>query len=364
MCCYWYVQISRLPPTRANQHNEKVVNKAVEIKLEVAHALHQQALTVSQEGGQSKAADLLYEALRKLPIASPHPGVIPMRIRILVTLAFCHAETGSLADGLVQLGTAGDLISAVANEKERLSLSGLVIKQHGLLLLRAGRTADAVDKFSEAIPILAMADDRTSLVSPLINRANAYIALGWPAEAERDMRRCIELTTELNLPVPTAKAQSNLGDIAQLTGDIPDALANYEAAERSFRDVAPGLVPRTQIDRSRALLAAGLADEAAKQLDDALSALSEQRIGQDLAEAEVARAAAALLLGDLTTARALAGVARRRFLKRGNEPWAEVAALTKMRADVLATLAGTAKIATPAKEIGRASCRERVCHNV
>jgi len=272
-----------------------------------------------------------------------------MRIRILVTLAFCRAETGAPADGFAELGTAGDLLSGVASEEERLSLSGMVLNQHGILLLRAGRTADALEKFSEAIPISEQAEDRKQLLGPLINRGMSYITLGRPAEAERDMRRCIELTTELNLPVPRAKAQSNLGDIAQLVGDIPDALANYREAERAFREVAPGLVARTQIDLARTLLTAGLADEAARQLDDALSALGQQRISQDLAEAEVARAAAALLLGDLTTARAMAGAARRRFLKRGNEPWAEVAALTKMRADVLATLAGTAKIATPAK---------------
>ncbi|WNV81980.1 CHAT domain-containing protein [Umezawaea sp. Da 62-37] len=81
------------------------------------------------------------------------------------------------------------------------------------------------------------------------------------------------------------------------------------------------------------MLAAGLAAEAAEHLDDALPLLRRHRVGQDLAEAELARAAAALLLGDHPGAREFAAQAQRRFARRGSKPWAEVAALTKLRAE-------------------------------
>ncbi len=114
------------------------------------------------------------------------------------------------------------------------------------------------------------------------------------------MRRCIDAVRRARPAADGARRRAgNLGEIAQLGGAIPDALRYFEDAERAFRELAPGLVPRTKIDQARSLLAAGLADEAARHLDEALPELREHRIGQDLAEAEVARAAAALLQGDL-----------------------------------------------------------------
>src|SRR5262249_38257869 len=134
-----------------------------------------------------------------------------------------------------------------------------------------------------------------------------------------------------------------------LVGDIPGALEHYEAAVRTFQELAPGLVPRGQIDMARALLAAGLAEEAARHLDDAIPVLREHRIGQDLAEAEIVRAAAALLHGEPTVAMQLAGSAQRRFTRRGSEPWAEVAALTRMQAETIAALDNQDTKASPGK---------------
>ena len=59
---------------------------------------------------------------------------------------------------------------------------------------------------------------------------------------------------------------------------------------------------------------------------------------QDIAEAEVARAAAAILENNFRLARRFADAARRRFLRRGNIRWAEIAALTKLRADAIDAL--------------------------
>jgi len=266
-----------------------------------------------------------------------------MRIRVLVSLGYTEAEAGSVPGGLVHLGTANALAAGLPEGPRRAGLLGLVDSQRALVLHRTGRTSEALDLFDRAIPLLEGALsgaglEPETLARVIINRGLTYIADGKPGPAEADMRRVIALSTEHGLSRLSAKAEGNLGDIAQLTGDIPVALDHYENAERAFRKIAPGLVPRTQIDLSRALLAAGLAEDAARYLDDALPELRDQKVSQDLAEAEVARAAAALLEGDLTLAKQLAGSAHRRFVKRGSLPWAEVAALTKLRAEASAAL--------------------------
>jgi CHAT domain-containing protein len=297
---------------------------------------------------------LLREALRALPVTSGRTDVVAVRARVLATLAFAEAEIGSVADGLVHLGTASDLLGGLPDDDVRIALRGLVDHQHGVILIRARRTTEALQLFDKAIPLLEHAEGTAAANPELftiahVNRGFCYIELGLPEPAERDMRRALELAVEHDLPMIAAKARGNLGEIAQLQGDVPRALGHFEEAERTFRVIAPALVPRTHIDQGRVLLAAGVLDDAARHLDDALPGLREHRNSQDLAEAEVARAAAAMLQHDYAMAKQLAGSAHRRFLKRGNEPWAEVAALTRMRAEAEEALAGRPGKAAAAK---------------
>ncbi|MFL6144752.1 MAG: CHAT domain-containing protein [Labedaea sp.] len=307
-----------------------------------------------QSSRSADAIKLLHQALRALPLASGDPDAVTTRIRVLATLAFAEAETGSVAAGLVHLGTAGDLLNGLPDDQLSTALRGLVDHQHAAILLRTRRTGDALKLFDRAIPMLEQAQDSPAdnpelLAVAYMNRGYAYIDLGRPGPAELDMLACLSLATKHQLPTIKGMALGNLGEIAQLVGDIPGALNHHEQAERSFRTVAPGRVPRTQIDQARALLAAGVPDEAARHLDDALPVLREHRNSQDLAEAELARAAAALLQGEFEQAKQFAGSAHRRLVKRGSEPWAEVAALTRMQAEISAALRDEPSSASPAK---------------
>jgi len=323
-------------------------------RLQAADQLQRRAVELAAAARPAEAVKLLNQALRALPVISVNLDVVTMRTRVLLTLALALAETGEVADGLVQLGTARDLVGGLPDSPARTALFGRAEGQHAIVLLRTGHTGPALDHLGAAITHLEQvmgtpAADPEILARTIMNRGLAYISIGKPGPAEQDMLRCIALATEHGWERLAAKARSNLGDIAQLVGDVPGALVHYEHAERTFRDLAPGLVPRTQIDRARALLAAGLGDEAARYLDEALPELRVHRISQDLAEAEVTRAAAALLTGDLDGAKHLADAARRRFVKRGSESWAEVAALTKMRAESTAALAHPGGRASPAR---------------
>ncbi|HEV7650782.1 MAG TPA: CHAT domain-containing protein [Actinophytocola sp.] len=332
---------------------------AAAASVEAAAGLRRKAVEVASAARPAEAIKLLRRALRMLPVDSGDLGAITVRTRILLSLAYVQAETGPITDGLVHLGTARSLVNGMPSGPHKQALLGFANQQHALILLRAGHAAEAIDLFDLAIPQLeegldGPAGDPEMLARTFLNRGLAHIAAGRPGPAEADARRSMTLSAEHGLLLMAAKAEGNLGEIAQLGGAIPDALRYFEGAERAFRELAPGLVPRTKIDQARSLLAAGLADEAARHLDEALPELREHRIGQDLAEAEVARAAAALLQGDLTLAKQLAASARSHFVKRGSEPWAEVAALTRLRSEVEAALAGGPSTATPARAVALA----------
>jgi tetratricopeptide (TPR) repeat protein len=306
--------------------------------VEVAADLHKKAFRAASRGRPADAVTLLRRALRALPVTSTDVEATTVRIRILITLSYGEAETDSVEDGLARLRTAAELIAGLPEGPGAVGLRAIVKDQQALILHRAGRTAEAIALYDESVRQLEAgwasgAVGAASLATALMNRGLTQIAFGLPEAAERDVRRAIELAEAEDLPLLKAKALGNLGDIAHLTGDIPRSLSYHEQAERVFRLLAPDLVARTRIDRARVMLAAGLADEAAGHLDEALVVLRRRRVGQDLAEAELARAAAALLQGDPATARHLADQAQRRFRRRGSTSWAELAALMRLRAE-------------------------------
>lgn len=319
-----------------------------------AEELLRKGVAASNVGRTAEATKLLRQALKALPLEANAPDAIAVRIRILSALSYTVAETDSVADGLIHLGTASDLVGALPEGPQRLTLRGRIFHQKALMLLRSGRPAEAIVAYDQAIPLLEEvldhpAGDSELLTKSFLNRGLAYIELGMPEPARRDAQRCTELATRYPVARLLAKAEANLGDIARLTGDVPGALRHMGSVEAIFQKTAPGLIPRLQIDQARVLLEAGLAEEAARRLDEGLPALRAARIGQDLAEAELTRAAAALIEGDYTLAKQLASNAHRRFVKRGSETWAEVAALTKLRVEAAAALADPSTLVAPTK---------------
>ncbi|MFI7678424.1 CHAT domain-containing protein [Actinophytocola sp. NPDC049390] len=301
-------------------------------------ALHQRAREAGWAYRFDRAVALLRDALRLLDTVGPDaPRAAVLRVRVLVSLGYAQAESGSHAGGLARLDEAAAHLAALPAGPERAGLDGLVLCNRGLLMHRAGKIVEGVDLFDAAITRLA--GDPVMLASTYLNRGHAYIDLAHATQAARDFERCIEVCDEHGIDWLAAKARHNLGYVAYMTGDLPTALRHFAEAERSYRDSTPGLLPALRLDQARALLSAGLAADAATHLDDVIPRLRAQRAGQDLAEAEVTAAAAALLDGRVRDARRLAGSAERRFTRRGNERWAAVAALAALRVDTAAALA-------------------------
>jgi tetratricopeptide (TPR) repeat protein len=214
------------------------------------------------------------------------------------------------------------------------------------MLMRKGRWTDALIELAAAEPLVG--HDPELLARVLLNRGVLHLNTGAVRLARNDLRRAAAIAEGAGLALMAAKATQNLGYCDLLGGDIPAALGRFDLAARTYRLTAPGVLPSLETDRARALLAAGLADDAAAALDAAITALRRQRRDQHLAEAELARAQAAQLAGDPTAARRWAGLALRRFRARGNHAWAALAELTRLGAAFAASAAdaGTATVDT------------------
>lgn len=307
----------------------------------------------------------LRRALRLLhDDAEPVPT--ELRVRILISLAYSDAEVRSFADGVEHLRVAGTHLPSVPDPRVRADLEATIEAQHGLMLMRLGRFDDSIALLDRAVLLgdraaAQGAANHFALGSNLINRALAHVASGRPGQAQRDLRRSLDVaeaglshpdSDEDRLGIMAAKAHNNLGIVAWRVGDIPRALRHFEDAGRRFERLDPSILPKLRLGQADALLAAGLAEEAAKHLDEALPEMHRHRDHQNLAEAEAMRAAAALVDGDHTTARKLASSARRRFLRRGSIAWAAIASLTRLRSDVATALErGRVPSALPARAL-------------
>ncbi|GAA0212499.1 CHAT domain-containing protein [Saccharothrix mutabilis subsp. mutabilis] len=310
-----------------------------------AREFHQLAKTAANAARPVRATKHLHRALALLEV----PGVDPtarleVRARVLFTLSYCLAETGSLDDGLRQLEVARAELADLPDVELREELVSLLNGTQAVLLFRVGRIEEGISYVDLDIAHherrLAAGDGSAvpSLTITLANRGTAYGEIDQPDAAARDLFRVVELCREHGHPIQGARATHALGNVLRRAGDIPGALRRYAEANRVFQELEPGLLLRLRIDQSEALISVGLADEAGRLLDEVLPDLRRQKVGQDVAEAELYRAAAALLDGDLGLAKRMAGSAQRRLVRRGSPGWAAVAALIALRVDATKAL--------------------------
>jgi tetratricopeptide (TPR) repeat protein len=316
-----------------------------------AHALHRRGVAETAAGRPAAGARYLHAALRLTAAPTGAPGTGPAgregtgtangtggatngmaaqlretTARVLISLAHAEAEQGRTERGLALLDEAAGLLPA--------DRRALLLQQRGLLLLRLGRADDALGLLDAAVPLLERSGEPVVLARTLLNRGNLHTYAGRLRPARSDLRRCQELAQQHGLDLLAAKALHNLGSCELASGDIPAALDAYQTAADRYAAVGPGFLATVAVDKARALLAAGLAREAGTELETALEVSARLRLSQDRAEAELARAHAALAAGDPRTARAWAGRARRRFHRRGNDAWAALAALLQLRAEI------------------------------
>jgi tetratricopeptide (TPR) repeat protein len=245
------------------------------------------------------------------------------------------------ADVLATLGVA--LIFAGRTTSGRNALNGAVRRSTGQLrgrtllrrggcLLLLGYHREALDDLNDAITALRAADDQIWEARALIQRSVSYMSSGAVRRAAADLRRADSLFSANGQELESADAIMHRGEVALRLGDLPEALTCFD--EAADRYAALGLRdPDLAADRCAALTAAGLATDALREADAAISQLAGVR-GRPTKRAELLLVAAgcALAAGEAGTALDRATEAGRLFGRQGRGWWRAHARLARVRA--------------------------------
>jgi tetratricopeptide (TPR) repeat protein len=242
--------------------------------------------------------------LERARVAAAEPDLIA---RIEASRAYLTLELGDLT-GALELCD-----SALAMPGTTFETSGVLHSQRGLILLRLGQTAAALDAFGVGV---AMLTDPLELGKALSNRGGVYLVQGAGPRAAADLEEAVRLFHGAGNHVEAAMAEHNLGYADLLRGDLVSAMAHMDAVRPTLLPLSPVGVAFTNQDRAEVLMAAGLTRSALVALDEAARTFGAHRMPHRRAEAELIIARTTLADDPrraLTTARA----ARARFTRVG-----------------------------------------------
>ncbi len=239
----------------------------------------------------------------------------------------------SLAHALLNEGSsAAALRQAAAAVAADGGHDGLLVQQHALILDRLGRFDEAVEGYRRALALLRRAGDEHAQAKLLCNRGVLLAYRGALRAAQEDLLEAERLAERLDLRLLAATMRQNLAWLAGRRGDLPGALASFDAAAPVIAAAGGMREAVFEMDRCHALLAAGLAQEAHASAQLAVARFEEHAMGADLAEARLALAEAALAGGDAPAAVVAAQRAAAEFARQKRGGWAALAEHTAVRA--------------------------------
>jgi tetratricopeptide (TPR) repeat protein len=286
-----------------------------------ASVAHQVIGLVLREFGDIEAAIAELRTARRLAVRA---GSADREADVLGTLGFALVIAGRTTAGRNALNRA---VRQAAGPGR-----GRPLLRRASCLRLLGDYGAALDDLNSAVPLLRTAGDQLWEARALNHRALCLLALGSVPRAVADLRRAEELFARCGQELESADVIQNRGIAAFRAGQLPDALACFDQAEERF--AALGVQePDLSAQRCAALVAAGLAADAAGEADAAISRLARVH-GQPTMRAELLLVAAncALAVGDRATAVSRAAEAARLFGRQGRRWWRAHARLTRLRA--------------------------------
>ncbi len=229
-----------------------------------AWRLQQLGVDTMNVGKFAEAVDIFCAALKLVgweenTSFTAHRDYQTVVARVLISRSFAESQQGRHTYGWRLLDAAEPLTAAEHR--------GILVQTRAVVMSKAGRISEAIDYFTEAEPLLEKHGPVLSLIALLINRSVSYAELGRMSSARGDLQRCEALCTEHDFPVMLVKATHSRGNIELYSGNIPEALSLYDAAERLYEAHAPELVSEVRLNRAQALVEAGLLREAAVLCD-------------------------------------------------------------------------------------------------
>ena len=245
-------------------------------------------------------------------------------------LKMAHAEllTGSLQQALRLANWV--LRSSVSTDNDRVRAHST----RALILRELGRFAPALVDLDRAVNGLRLMDDEMGLQRALVNRALVKIDVLAVRAAVEDLKEAEELAILGGRRSSQGFILANLGYAASKAGEVPEALERYSQAEAILREMGIDLAGLL-IDRSELLARVGLADDARRDAEAALSEALRERRSLRIPETRLLLARAAAESGDPILARDQARLARATFRRQRRATWSAAAGLEVARADRL-----------------------------
>jgi tetratricopeptide (TPR) repeat protein len=198
--------------------------------------------------------------------------------------------------------------------------AGRILIRRAYALWVLGRNTEALQDAQAAVDLLSGAGDPIWEARALHHRATAYLAMGDVERADRDYARAETLYARSGQHLEYANARQERAVAAHARGDLPTALAHLDHAQGLF-DQLGVFDAELAVNRCTVLLAAGLARDALREADAAVSAIERDR-GSAAWRAEFlySSALAAAATRDFSLAQSRSAEALRLF-RRQQRPW-------------------------------------------
>ncbi|HEX5495483.1 MAG TPA: CHAT domain-containing tetratricopeptide repeat protein [Mycobacteriales bacterium] len=283
-------------------------------------ALRAHGMAARDLGRLDEAMASLRRAIRR---AGRH-GAAAAAAEARMSLAYVLMETGATRAALSQADRAAQGLDGLPAAR--------VLMQRGLILQRSGRTAEALDCYRRALPVVRRRSDHLHEARLRNNRGLLHLYCGDLTAAEADLTRAEALFDRLGQDILTADARWNLAFVAARRGDVPTALRLYDSTEAIYRRHGVP-APELLLTRGELLLSVGLTGEARDTAGRAVRELEAAGNRSLLPEALVLLAQAALADDNTDAAREAARRAMRMFVGQRRVGWATVARYVALRAD-------------------------------
>jgi len=268
-----------------------------------------------------EAASLLREAVR----AAERAGESGLAGEARMSLASALVLRGRPAQGFVEIDLALGVLNGLSAARART--------QRSAILQELGRTEEALEDLRAALPTLRRAHDVQWETRALSNRSLMQITRRHFAAAETDLLHAQSLCAEHKLTLPGGYAEQNLGCLYAARGDVPKALAHFDAAAQLYAE--HGIeVGSLLVDRAKVLMSVRLIAESRAAAEAAVATFATQRRRVHLPEAQLLVSTAAFLQGDHQAAAAVARSAAAAFARLGRQEWLTLARYAQLQAHV------------------------------
>jgi tetratricopeptide (TPR) repeat protein len=285
-----------------------------------AAVAHQTAGVVLRDFGDISEAIEEFKNARRF---ARKAGNLDQESEALASLGVTRVLAGQTRRGLSVLDT-------LVQHNRGIPAGKILIRRVGALWI-LGRNAEALRDAQAAIGLLSGTGDLIWEARALHWRAAVYLALGDIERADRDYARVETLWATCGQQLEYAMARQERGVAAHAHGDLPTALTYLDHAQALF-DQLGVFKAELAVDKCTVLLAAGLARDALREVDAAVSRIERDR-GSATKRAELlySSALAAAATGNLDIAQQRSAEALRLFRRQQRPWWAARAELVLLR---------------------------------